>query len=163
MPIARSEEPNAALAVLGYPAGPRAGEEIALRSPVVTIGQGSQNEVVLADDSISTRHARVEYDAGGWRLTDLGSTNGTYVDGVRLAPEIPTPLAPGAVLRLGALTLVFHPVEAADPDAARAGYSAPSEARPIAERKGGFRLPVWLFLLLLIVVVAALFFALTPP
>ena len=163
MPIARSEEPNAALAVLGYHAGPRAGEEIALRSPVLTIGQGSQNEVVLADDSISTRHARLEYDAGGWRLTDLGSTNGTYVDGVRLAPEISTPLLPGAVVRFGATTLVFQPVEAADPEAARAGYTVPPAARPLAERKGGFRVPVWLFLLLLVIAVLALFVVLTSP
>ena len=158
MPIARSEEPNAALAVLGYHAGPRAGEEIALRSPVLTIGQGSQNDVVLADDSISTTHARLEYDAGAWRITDLGSTNGTYLEGARLAPNIPTPLAAGASVRFGALSLRFDPVAEVDPAAARARYTAPEAPTPLAERRAGFRLPVWLFLLIVLILAAVAFF-----
>jgi hypothetical protein len=163
MSIARSEEPNAALAAFGYHAGPRVGESIPVRSPVLTLGQGSRNDIVLADDTISTVHARLEYDAGQWRLTDLGSTNGTFVEGVRLSPNVPTPLAYGSVVRFGLVTLEFHPVETADPDAARAGYTPPPEPTPLAGRKGGFRLPLWLFLVIVIVLAALLFFVLQTP
>lgn len=163
MPNAPSEEPNAALAVLGYHAGPRAGEEIALRSPVLTVGQGGHNDVVLADDSISTTHARLEFDTGAWRITDLGSTNGTYVEGVRLAPNVPTPLASGSVVRFGALSLRFDPVAEADAAAARAGYSAPVAPLPLAERRPGFRLPVWVLLLILLLLAALAFLLLQTP
>jgi hypothetical protein len=159
MPTAPRDESAHALALFGVQAGPRSGEEIAVRSPVLTIGQGSQNDVVLVDDSVSTTHARLEYTAGGWLLTDLGSTNGTYLEGARLAPNVPTPLAYGSQLRFGGLRLVFQQVPAADPDAARARYTPPASAVPIAERGAGLRLPVWLFLLLLLVAAAIVFFA----
>lgn len=160
MPIAPRDEPTTALASFGIHAGPRTGEQIPIRSPVVTIGTGGQSDVVLADDSVSKIHARLEYEMGGWRLTDLGSTNGTYVEGVRLAPNVPTPLAYGSSVRLGGMALQFHPVESADPDAARAGFTPPSAPTPLAERRGGFRLPVWVFLLILIVLAVLLLFVL---
>ena len=163
MPIAPREEPTTALAAFGVHAGPRAGEEILVRSPVVTIGQGSQNDIVLNDDSVSTMHARLEYDAAGWRITDLGSTNGTYVEGTRLTPNIPTPLAYSAMVRFGGLTLQFRAVEAADPETARAHYTPPRPPTSLSERAGGFRLPVWLFLLILIALGIVLFFVLDGP
>src|SRR5680860_930462 len=82
-----------ALALFAYKKGPREGQEIEIAHPVATIGQGAESDIVLLDDSVSTRHARLEYSGGGWRITDLNSTNGTYVEGVRLAPEVPTPLS----------------------------------------------------------------------
>jgi hypothetical protein len=162
MPIVPRDEPTPALAVFGVQAGPRSGEEIAVRSPVLTVGQGSQNDVVLADDSVSTTHARLEYEAGGWRLTDLASTNGTYLDGTRLAPNVPTPLPYGSQVRFGGMALLFHQVEAADPGAARAKYTPPPAATPIAERTRA-RLPVWALVLILLLVVIALFLLFGPP
>ena len=153
------DETATALALFGVQAGPRSGEEIAVRSPVLTVGKGSQNDIVLADDSVSTTHARLEYATGYWRLTDLGSTNGTYVDNARLAANAPTPIAYGAQVRFGGLRLEFREVPAADPDAARATYSAPAAPRPIAERGSGLRIPLWVFLLLLIVIAAIAWFA----
>jgi hypothetical protein len=159
MPTAPRDETASALALFGVQAGPRTGDEIAVRSPVLTLGQGSQNDIVVADDSVSTTHARLEYAGGAWLITDLGSTNGTYVEGVRLAPNTPTPLAYGSQVRFGGLRLVFQAVEAADPAAARASYTAPAASTPIAERGGGFRIPVWVFLLVMIILVAIAFFA----
>jgi hypothetical protein len=156
MPTNPSDDRSGALALFCVQAGPRNGEEIAVRSPVLTLGQGSQNDVVLADDSVSTNHARLEYDAGGWRITDLGSTNGTTVEGVRLAPNVPTPLAYGSTVRLGGLKLHFREVEEANPERARAEYTAPPSPTAVAERKVGFRIPVWVFVLILLVI-AALF------
>ena len=89
MPETPGGEPSQALAVFGLQQGPGEGEALAVRSPVATIGQGPQNDVVLEDDSVSRAHARLEYVDGGWRLTDLGSINGTAIDGVRLEPQRP--------------------------------------------------------------------------
>jgi hypothetical protein len=153
-------EPTRALAKLGILAGPRIGEELPVPSPVVHVGKGSQNEVVLPDDSVSTVHARLEYEGGHWRLTDLDSTNGTFVEGVRLAPSVPTPLFYGHSVRFGGVRMQFREVHDADPEAARARYAPPQAAPKVAERKGGFRLPVWLFALILLVLAAVAFFAL---
>jgi pSer/pThr/pTyr-binding forkhead associated (FHA) protein len=156
-------QPGAPLAVLGIHGGPRAGEELAVRLPVVRIGQGAQNELVLADDSVSTQHARLGYESSRWLLTDLGSTNGTYVEGVRLAPNVPTPLTDGSLVRFGGISLQFRQLETVHADTARASYTPPSAPAPIAERKGGFRLPVWAFVLILILLGALLFFVLDGP
>ncbi|MEP7216332.1 MAG: FHA domain-containing protein [Anaerolineaceae bacterium] len=47
----------------------------------MTLGRDSDNGIVLGDASISNRHARLERVRDGWQLTDLGSTNGTFVNG----------------------------------------------------------------------------------
>ncbi|MBV9108566.1 MAG: FHA domain-containing protein, partial [Gemmatimonadetes bacterium] len=80
------------LASFGVAAGPRYGEQIPVPAPVVTIGRGGDADVVIDDDSVSAKHARLEFDLGAWRITDLNSTNGTAIEGVKLAPDVPTPL-----------------------------------------------------------------------
>jgi hypothetical protein len=55
-----------------------------LRSSPVTVGRAEDNDLVLGDPVVSRRHARLEPDGQGWRVVDLGSTNGTWVNGVRL-------------------------------------------------------------------------------
>ncbi|MBL9103794.1 MAG: FHA domain-containing protein [Myxococcales bacterium] len=49
-----------------------------------TLGRGADNTVVLADDGLSRRHARLERRADGWWLVDVGSTNGTFVNDVQV-------------------------------------------------------------------------------
>lgn len=62
----------------------RTQHQIDLRKPV-TIGRDpAKADVVIADSYVSGRHCSVEMDANGYRVTDLNSTNGTYVGGVRL-------------------------------------------------------------------------------
>jgi pSer/pThr/pTyr-binding forkhead associated (FHA) protein len=149
---------SGALAAFGIQAGPRVGDEVPVRLPVVQIGRGAQNEIVIDDDSVSASHARLEFDSGGWRLTDLRSTNGTFVESVRLAPEVPTPLRYGSTVRFGGVRLHFRPVEEADPDTARADYAPPPPRQRLAEERTGFRLPVWVVILLLLLIVLAIFF-----
>lgn len=149
---------SGALAAFDVQAGAHAGEEIPIRSPVVRIGKGSQNEIVIPDDSVSTVHAQLEFDDGGWRLTDLRSTNGTYVEGVRLAPEVPTPLAYMSDVRFGGVKFHFRDVEAADPEAARAKYTPPPETTRLADQRSGFRLPVWVIFVVLLLLALAIFF-----
>lgn len=158
MPESPESAPQPALASFSLLAGPRAGETLRVLTPVATIGQGPQNDLVLADDSVSRSHARLEFLLDGWRLTDLESTNGTAVEGVRLAPGVPTPLAYGSTVRFGGVSLEFHEVEDADPAAARATFTPPEAEASSGPRH--FRLPVWVFLLVLVVlaVLAFLFF-----
>lgn len=56
------------------------GSEFAVAG-TMTLGRDGDNGIVLGDGSISNRHARLERVRDGWRLVDLGSTNGTFVNG----------------------------------------------------------------------------------
>ena len=145
-----------ALAQLAVVQGPRAGEALDVPAPVVVLGREAACDVVIDDDSVSARHARLEYD-GGWRITDLGSVNGTAVDGAKVAPDAPAPVAYGATLRLGGVRLEFRPaaeVAEADVEAARAAHVPREAPRTLREERTGFRFPVWLALVLLVIVVA---------
>jgi hypothetical protein len=94
------------LVVLASPAlGP--GDEIALDSSAITVGRGQTNDVPLPDDEYaSTRHARIEPRRDGVWVEDIGSTNGTFVNGIRLTRE--RRLAPGDVVRVGETDLRFE-------------------------------------------------------
>lgn len=151
-----SETPSShALALFGVVAGPRRGDELPVLSPVVTIGQGPQNDIVLDDDSVSRNHARLELELGSWMITDLDSTNGTEVEGVRLAPGVPTPLAYASTVRFGGVRLQFREVEEADLEAARAAFTPADAAGP--DRPRHFRLPVWVLVLILVLAALAIF------
>jgi pSer/pThr/pTyr-binding forkhead associated (FHA) protein len=76
--------------------------------PVVRIGRSPDNDVALDEEQVSRAHVRLEHEAGVWRAVDLDSTNGTEVDGVRLRPWQPHPLAHGAAIVLaGAVRFEF--------------------------------------------------------
>ena len=82
------------------------GERHDLDSAPLTLGRAGANDLVLdSDEFASTRHARVEPRADGVWIEDLGSTNGTYVNGTKLTR--PRRLAPGDVLRVGETELRF--------------------------------------------------------
>ena len=159
MPRNTQEIPSQALATFDIQQGPLATTRIAIPAPVVTIGQSAQNDVVIPDDSVSRTHAKLEYDAGGWHVTDLGSTNGSFLNGDRLEPNVATPLPYGANIRFGAILARFRPVDSVDLDAARARYVPPRPAVPLAERgASGFRFPLWAFVLLILIVALLYYF-----
>ena len=59
--------------------------EVTLEGAVVTVGRGEDCEVVLpADETVSRRHVRLDRSDAGWTVTDLGSRNGTFVNGRRV-------------------------------------------------------------------------------
>jgi DNA-binding NtrC family response regulator len=89
-------------------AGRDEGREIVLQKTHVSIGTLPENDVVLTDPAVSRRHAVVEETPGGWLLRDRGSTNGTFLDSVRVREAY---LKAGAVIRLGTSELVFTPAE----------------------------------------------------
>ena len=85
-----------------------AGTEHVLDSRALTLGRASENDVSLADDDFaSSHHARVDPRPDGVWIEDVGSTNGTYVNGARLTR--PRRLAPGDVIRIGETDLRFEP------------------------------------------------------
>ena len=76
------------------------GDEFPVDSAPLTVGRGGQNDLVLGgDDFASARHARVEVRGDGVWVQDLDSTNGTYVNGARVAGA--QRLDTGDVLRVG--------------------------------------------------------------
>lgn len=72
----------------------------------LTIGRAKENDVVLSDPRVSRRHARIEAGAGTATLVDLGSTNGTFVNGERVGE--PLRLTPGNLLTFGNTTLAVE-------------------------------------------------------
>jgi hypothetical protein len=69
------------------------------------IGRGDQANLRLPDVGISRRHARLDFDGGQVVLTDLGSTNGTMVNGQRISAVA---LNPGDMVQIGTTTLTFR-------------------------------------------------------
>jgi len=83
------------------------GEQHGLNSAPLTIGRGGSNDLVVdGDEFASTRHARVAPRGDGVWVEDLGSTNGTYVNGMKLTR--PRRLEPGDVVRVGETELRFE-------------------------------------------------------
>ena len=82
------------------------GEEFGLDARPLTLGRGPQNDVSIdGDEFASARHVRVEPRRDGVWVSDVGSTNGTYVNGVRI--DRPRKLAHGDVVRVGETELRF--------------------------------------------------------
>jgi pSer/pThr/pTyr-binding forkhead associated (FHA) protein len=83
------------------------GREFDLDATPLTIGRGGQNDVALeGDEFASARHVRVEPRRDGVWVSDAGSTNGTYVNGVRI--DRPRKLVQGDVVRVGETELRFE-------------------------------------------------------
>jgi len=83
------------------------GDEFPLNSAPVTVGRGGQNDLVLAGDEFaSARHARIEARGDGVWVQDLDSTNGTYVNGSRVAGA--QRLGAGDILRVGETDLLVE-------------------------------------------------------
>src|SRR5579871_4056083 len=82
----------------GESAGPSAERAIELADDTneVRIGRRPDLELPLPYPALSGLHARLVRLDGRWQIEDLGSTNGTRVDGERLAPHQPRPIWPGA-------------------------------------------------------------------
>jgi FHA domain-containing protein len=84
------------------------GEDYELDSAQLTIGRGGQNDISIStDEYASARHARFEPRQDGVWVQDLGSTNGTYLNGARL--DHPRRLTQGDIVRVGETDLRYEP------------------------------------------------------
>lgn len=108
-PAERPSTGTSAMASFLVRSGKLKGTRIPVRVPVVNIGRAEYNDVVLADDSVSTAHAKLQRREGVWVLTDLGSTNGTFVDGEAVSGEVP--IGPGVTVRFGQVSTMFEPTD----------------------------------------------------
>ena len=94
------------LVVLASPAL-EPGTERELDSSAVTLGRAAENDLVLdSDEFASVQHARIEPRRDGVWLEDLESTNGTFVNGMKLTR--PQKLTPGDVIRVGETDLRYE-------------------------------------------------------
>lgn len=91
-----------ALFLLQTAGGP---QPIPIESTLLTIGRGLGNDIILEDARVSRHHAQLRYRARRFWLTDLGSTNGTFVNGERINE---TALRDGDTVSLGGLELTFR-------------------------------------------------------
>lgn len=103
--------PRAPAALPGYAlvvrAGPGAGTRYPLTQAAVTLGRGADCQVVVNHPSVSSHHTRLTWDGQQFIVQDLGSTNGTFVNGYRLTG--PVQFRPGDVLSVGrAVELVLQ-------------------------------------------------------
>src|SRR5512146_1217317 len=87
--------------------GPTPGKAFPLEKVELFIGRDLSNDVVINDPEISRRHSRLFFSNGAYLLEDLGSTNGTSVNGQRLVS--PTALRHGDIITLGErITLLYE-------------------------------------------------------
>jgi len=92
------------LAKLSFESGPFAGRIVALPNQMVTVGRAPDNDVVVGDPATSGRHGRIEVRSGVFWISDLGSTNGTLVNG---EPVIEKELSDGDLIAIGQNTIRF--------------------------------------------------------
>jgi len=112
--------------------GPTPGASFILEGDQLTVGRDATNEIVINDAEISRRHARLTFQGGKYVLEDLGSTNGTFVNGQRLAG--PRVLKAGEVVQFGEQIMLVFEATTIDSGATmvspRASAAIPSAPRP---------------------------------
>src|SRR5579859_992843 len=85
-------------------AGPEQGHVFKIARPTTTLGRSNTCEVVITDPLVSRQHCQILLGMGGITLRDLGSTNGTFLNGVRLTES---PLRNQDVISVGSTRLRF--------------------------------------------------------
>ncbi|MBN1537252.1 MAG: FHA domain-containing protein [Anaerolineales bacterium] len=128
--------------------GPIPGKIFDLASNELSIGRDISNDIVISDVEVSRKHARLIMQPDGFVLEDMGSTNGTFVNGQRLVS--PRVLRGGETVMLGEnVSLVFEAAYDADatvvsspayepaPETVYASPQPPMKEHPVASRQAG--------------------------
>ncbi len=131
--------------------GPTPGVTFPLDGDQLTIGRDATNGVAINDAEVSRKHARMMFQGGKYVLEDLGSTNGTFVNGQRLAG--PVVLKSGDVVSLGEQIVLMYDAISSDagatmavsrksvPSAPAASYSPPPAAAPMYSQQPAYAPP----------------------
>jgi pSer/pThr/pTyr-binding forkhead associated (FHA) protein/tetratricopeptide (TPR) repeat protein len=128
---ARRPAPKKAAAKLVAQSGPASGQEFNLEGDELVIGRAADNPVSIPDTSVSRKHALVRKTGDGWAVSDLGSGNGTLLNGEPIADE--TELNDGDVITLGDTELRY---------AGAGGAAAGPSPEDTAANNGARRPPV---------------------
>lgn len=100
----RPDESGDAYLVLIYPPGAEMGKRFHLEKNEITLGRGADCDLVIDRDSVSRRHARVYRQGSKWRVEDLHSTNGSYVNDRQITDS---PLRDADLVKIGAAIFKF--------------------------------------------------------
>ncbi|GBC92766.1 Glycogen accumulation regulator GarA [bacterium HR15] len=135
-----AEEVAPPLAYLVNPQDPS--QRYPLYARPLKIGRRTDNDIVIPDPYVSGSHATIEIVGNEVRITDLGSTNGTFIGEVRLTPNLPAPVEPGAILTLGKSQFVVEwasaPTEEPTPsDTSHSSDSPDVQGNPDVEVQSG--------------------------
>ena len=115
--------PTAALVVRQ---GSQAGMSFVISGSQVVLGREEGLDIVLQDPESSRRHARVSWQGGRYVIEDMGSTNGTFVNGIQIT--MPQALNPGDSIGIGQTALVF---QLSGAEIGPSVYQAPPQQVPV--------------------------------
>ena len=112
-----------------------------LSEPLITVGRGATNDMVLPAEGVSRHHARLQALSDGWAVVDLGGVNGTFLNGRRLRPNEPTEIPADGRVQVGPylLTLKHTPATQQIPtpppplDVTPVPASPPADLEPISQ------------------------------
>jgi len=111
--------------------GPTPGATYSLEGDQLIIGRDSSSGLAINDAEVSRKHARLNFQGGKYVIEDLGSTNGTFVNGQRLAG--PAVLKSGDVVSLGEQIVLLYEALSADPGATMISHKAPARTAVSAQ------------------------------
>ena len=101
----RLSENNSSPAMLVVVRDPQKGATFPLNEFVTFIGRSSTNDIVFDDPLVSGQHARISYEDGRYWIEDMGSTNGTSVNGEGISEK--TALKDGYLIKIGGILVKF--------------------------------------------------------
>lgn len=99
-----SESENSS-AILVAVRDPQKGATFTLNQSITTVGRSGSNDIVFDDPLVSSQHARILYEKGRFWIEDVGSTNGTAVNGETIATK--TALQDGYLIKIGGILVKF--------------------------------------------------------
>jgi serine/threonine protein kinase len=108
----------------------------ALDKSSFTIGRTEGNDLVLAGQGVSRRHALLQRTEMGWRITDTGSTNGTFLEGTQLLPDVAEIWRPDSTIRIGPFFLRLQSEQRSSPKSAFQGTSFPATEQLVVPAGG---------------------------
>jgi predicted component of type VI protein secretion system len=115
--------------------GPQPNQTYELNKDINTLGRDITNDIVINDPEVSRHHMRMTRGAGGYTVEDLGSTNGTFINGQRLTGA--RPLRNGDMIGLGeTVTLGYEVIAGAAPADAGGMQTVPGQQRPASPGVG---------------------------
>ncbi|HYI09112.1 MAG TPA: SpoIIE family protein phosphatase [Thermoanaerobaculia bacterium] len=104
--------------------------KIDARGPLITLGRATECTVPIKDRYLSRRHAEILYDSDAWIVRDLGSVNGTLLNGTKLSGS--APLRPGDRIMLGDSEVVFEADQSSSSHSQLIALDSDSHAKNLA-------------------------------